>query len=67
MATGTSTAFKIYINSLFRIGREKKNKPHTDDKAKGGFRAAASTAGEQVLDAGAGLETQGGAVLPPDD
>jgi len=38
-----------------------------DDKAKGGFRAAASTTGEQVLDSGASLQTHGGAVLPPDD
>jgi len=38
-----------------------------DDEVKGGFRATASTASEQVVDGGAGLETQGGAVLPPDD
>lgn len=67
MATGTSTAFYNSINSLLHIGKGKNSKPHTDDEAKGSFRAAAGTAGKQVLDGGAGLETQGGAVLPPDD
>jgi len=39
----------------------------TDDEVEGGFGGASGAACEEVLDSVAGLETHGGAVLPPRD
>ena len=42
-------------------------RPLTDNKVERGLGGAASAAREQVLDGAAGLQTHGGAVLPPGD
>jgi len=40
---------------------------HTDDEVQRGFGGVSGTAGEQVLHGAAGLDTRGGAILPPGD
>lgn len=44
-----------------------KTRPRTDNKVERGLGGAAGAAREQVLDGAAGLQTHGGAVLPPGD
>lgn len=44
-----------------------KARPRTDNKVERSLGGAASAAREQVLDGAAGLQTHGGAVLPPAD
>ena len=41
--------------------------PRTDNEVERGLGGATSAAREQVLDGDAGLQTDGGAVLPPGD
>jgi len=49
------------------VGKQNKTKALTDDEAERGLGCASGTAGEQVLDGAAGLQTHEGVVLPPGD
>ena len=49
------------------MGNQNKTKALTDNEAERGLGCASGTAGEQVLDGAAGLQTREGVVLPPGD